>query len=512
MSVPNKTLNYGGYYLRKDEIPNHIINRTKRELTAKPFSNPILQGIHAPTIEFPIYREGETLLQIPRFYGIEKFGKPSITGFQNRTKYEVKVKVNAKILPHQKFSIEKTIEMFNNVGGGILSIPCGYGKTVIGIILAMKYLKVKTLVIVHKEFLKLQWIQRFEEFTNARIGIIQGTTVDINDKDVVIGMLQSISMKKYPKDTFKSFGLTIIDECHRIAAQTFSKALPKIATKYMLGLTATPRRKDRLEFVFKYHIGNVFHIEKRKDMNNVYVKTIFMKSRELREYKTLYRHIGSKDVVDTVRMNTQICGSETRTRYIAYILRRLYNNEHRKILVLSSQIKLLTRLNELLLPDLEKNGMTAGLYIGKQPDMSKKYYYQMLKDTECKDIVLATISYAAEALDIKDLDTLVLCSSISDVEQASGRILRKFHTINPVIIDIVDDCGNYRRHFSERKKYYKDESYKLMTLNIDLDVDLKNNVEMISEYINSYDVEKYKLKNKSYIKKKERIPIKCVFG
>lgn len=84
-------------------------------------------------------------------------------------------------------------------------------------VLALKIIsliKLKTLIIVHKGFLVDQWIERIQEFLpEARIGKIQGQIIDIEDKDIVIGMLQSLSMKEYPEDQFKSFGLTTIDEC-----------------------------------------------------------------------------------------------------------------------------------------------------------------------------------------------------------------------------------------------------------------------------------------------------------
>jgi superfamily II DNA or RNA helicase len=75
-------------------------------------------------------------------------------------------------------------------------------------------LKKSTLVIVHKSFLLNQWIERIEQFLpGARVGKIQGQIMDIENKDIVIGMLQSLSMKEYPKDTFRQFGLAIYDEC-----------------------------------------------------------------------------------------------------------------------------------------------------------------------------------------------------------------------------------------------------------------------------------------------------------
>jgi len=75
-------------------------------------------------------------------------------------------------------------------------------------------LQKKTLVVVHKEFLMNQWIERIQQFIpDARIGKLQGKTVDVDKKDIVLGMLQSLSMKEYPETLFNQFGLTIIDEC-----------------------------------------------------------------------------------------------------------------------------------------------------------------------------------------------------------------------------------------------------------------------------------------------------------
>ena len=81
--------------------------------------------------------------------------------------------------------------------GGIISVPCGWGKTIMALYL-ISALKRKTIVIVHKEFLLNQWIKRIEEFLpEARIGIIQASKVDVQNKDIVIGMLQSLSSKDY---------------------------------------------------------------------------------------------------------------------------------------------------------------------------------------------------------------------------------------------------------------------------------------------------------------------------
>ena len=125
------------------------------------------------------------------------------------------------------------------------------GKTVIALNIISK-LKTKTLVIVHKGFLVEQWIERIQQFLpKARIGKIQGQIIDIEDKDIVIGMLQSLSMKEYPQNMFKEFGLLIVDEVHHIAAEVFVRSLFKIITKNVLGLSATIQRKDGLSKYLK---------------------------------------------------------------------------------------------------------------------------------------------------------------------------------------------------------------------------------------------------------------------
>ncbi len=153
--------------------------------------------------------------------------------------------------------------------GGILKLGCGIGKTNIAIYLSHK-LKLKTLVIVHKEFLMDQWIERYKGLTNAKIGIIRQDKVDIKGKDVVIGMLQSISMKDYDQEIFNEFGLVVYDEVHHVASKVFSQALMKTSAEYTLGLSATPERSDGLFKVIKWHIGDILYsMEKKIGMFNI---------------------------------------------------------------------------------------------------------------------------------------------------------------------------------------------------------------------------------------------------
>ena len=141
----------------------------------------------------------------------------------------------------------------------MISVPCGFGKTCCAIYLAC-WLQRKTLVVVHKNFLLSSWVERIQQFApTARIGRIQGKVVDIKEKDIVIGMLQSLSQKEYEPKVFKEFGFTILDECHHIGAEVFSRALPVIGSRWNLGLSATPDRTDGLSKVFYWHLGPLLY-------------------------------------------------------------------------------------------------------------------------------------------------------------------------------------------------------------------------------------------------------------
>ena len=110
-----------------------------------------------------------------------------------------------------------------------------------------------------------------KEFTDAKVGIIQQDVIDTDGKDIVIGMLQSISKDKYSSDIFKDFGLVIFDEAHHAPSQYFSKALPIIACKKTLALSATPNRADKLEKILFWYFGDIMYKAPAEAINNLVV-------------------------------------------------------------------------------------------------------------------------------------------------------------------------------------------------------------------------------------------------
>jgi superfamily II DNA or RNA helicase len=89
---------------------------------------------------------------------------------------------------------------------------------------------------------------------------------------------------------------------------------------------------------------------------------------------------------------------------------------------------------------------------------------EKLKETETKQIVIATYSMASEALDIKSLSSLIMITPKTDVTQSIGRILREKHAFTPIVVDIVDIHRPLVNQFNKRKTFYKQQKYNVKYL------------------------------------------------
>lgn len=315
----------------------------------------------------------------------------------------------------------------------------------------MSRLKKKTLVIVHKEFLMNQWIERIQQFLpTARIGRIQGQVIDIENKDIVLAMLQSLSMKDYPSTLFDSFGFTIIDEVHHISSEVFSCALFKIVTKYMLGLSATMNRKDGTTKVFKMFLGDVlFKMERNKD-ENVIVRGITFESKD-EEYNEL--EIDFRGQSASSKMLSKICNYNYRSEFIVRVLKDMIEeNPKQQIMLIASYKNILAYMYNAI---THRNICSVGYYVGGMKESA-------LKESETKQVVLATYAMASEGLDIKTLTTLFMITPMTNIEQSVGRILRQKHEFPPIVVDIIDTHDNFQRQWSKRKSFYKKNNYKII--------------------------------------------------
>ena len=488
----NKTyLGQKGYTILKNEINIEQQKQIRNDLTVKPYVVGSI-GSANNVITFPAYRESDKKIYVPHYYGVEKFGPPK--EYKLSGGVDIDLEFSGKLRDYQEPVVKKYIDYVTNngngkgAGGGLLELPCAWGKTSASLYI-ISQLKKKTLVIVHKEFLLNQWVERIHQFLpQARIGRIQGQIIDIEDKDIVIGMLQSLSMKEYPQSVFDSFGFTIIDEVHHISSQTFSNALFKIVTKYMLGLSATMNRKDGTTRVFKMFLGDVIYKGARDEERNVIVRGI--------EY-----HVDDDDfnnVITDFRGNvayssmiSKLCEYSRRSEFILKILVDLLKEDDKQqVLILAHNRNLLKYLHDAI---KTRNISTVGYYIGGMKEKA-------LKESESKQVIIATFSMAAEGLDIKSLTTLIMATPKTDIQQSVGRILREKHS-QPIVVDIIDSHEPFKNQWKKRRAFYMKEKYKIVYTTSEK---YKNSNESGQEWTTVFDINEKCKTNKNKPKGKPK--------
>ena len=322
-------------------------------------------------------------------------------------------------------------------------------------VMAIKIISIlskKTLIIVHKEFLLNQWIERIQEFMpTARIGRIQGPVFDSAGKDIVIGMLQTLYDRDFPDGAFDDFGLTIVDEVHRIGSCQFSKALLRIQTPYMLGVTATLERKDGLTKVIHHFIGPTVYSDPaglQSDDGSVLVRGIEFISDdpEFNHVVTDYR--GNTQFSTMI---TKLCSHAPRIQFLVRTLAELVRETpDAQILVLGHNRCLLVSLHDALVAG---QIATVGYYLGGMKQAA-------LEASTGQQIILASYAMASEGFDHKNLSILVMITPKTDIVQSVGRIFRQKHA-RPLIVDIVDKHETFQNQWRKRRAYYKKCGFRI---------------------------------------------------
>jgi len=433
-----------GYLKTKDSLSNVENKNLREELTVQPIS----ESNFIVGEPFKVYRESLTQFRLPKFWAIERFGKDYIDKSLNGVPISLEFNGTLNESTRQPEAVEKSLKCLQKTGGGILCLPPGYGKTTVSLYL-LSQLKTKTLVIVHKEFLMTQWKERIAQFLpSASVGCIQQNKFDVQGRHIVMGMLQSLSSKSYDPKMFDSFGLVIIDETHHICSRVFSKALFNLCPKYILGLSATPQRKDGLTKVLNWFIGPIIFKVKRENQDGVFVVYYVYKDPYFTNENIPMSVIGKVNFSKIVNI---LCEIKERNELIVAIVSQLLN-EQRKIIILSDRRSHCEELCEMT----HGNGAECSLYMGGMSQAE-------LTLSEKADVIFATYSMAQEGLDIPKLDTLIMATPKTDIVQASGRIMRETpgKKNNPLIVDICDFWQPLHSKGPKRRSYYKKSGFKV---------------------------------------------------
>ena len=441
-----------GYKISKKDISNLEVLRGL--LTVKPYIPSVFVKPQY-VAKYPVYVETDQDIYVPKHYGIETYGPYKSSTRDVETTDSKYWEFTGSLRPIQKDVVNSFLTP--QPRDGILSLQTGGGKTVCALYIASK-LRFPTIILVHNTFLRDQWIDRIKAFLpKARIGSVQGDKIDIENKDLVVAMLQSVSMKEYDSDLFKNMGLLIVDECHHIASEAFSKAIPKLTSKHMLGLSATPERKDKLMHVINWFLGPLLY---KSDTSDKVDEKVRVEVYDFEPKDDVYNDIiyNSSGVMFTSLMINKVTDYEPRNKLLIDLLIDLSYEKERQVLVLSDRVDHTKVLYDMLPPELKETACVLGRDVKAA---------QRTEWCSTKKILIATYSMCKEGFDVSTLNTLLIATPRPDVDQIVGRILRvdkKGREVDPLIIDIVDPA--FRRQFQSRLSLYKSRNYQIEKMTI----------------------------------------------
>jgi len=343
--------------------------------------------------------------------------------------------------------------------GGILCAPTAFGKTAVAAWLIAKR-KVNTLVLVHRRQLMDQWRERLAQFLKIQtqdVGQIGGGRRSQNGL-VDVAIIQSLARKGEVNDLVAEYGQVIVDECHHVSAFTFERVLRQAKAKHVVGLTATPVRKDGHHPIIFMQCGPIrLNLSSKK-----FASTSGFRHEVIPRFTEFsvppeWSDIGIHDVYTSL-----VCDQKRTDLIAADVVRAI--EEKRSPLVLTERTDHVEILVEKLSHSVPNVFALKGGMGKKQRDAMARLIAAVPEDQP--RVIIATGRYIGEGFDDARLDTLFLAMPISwrgTLQQYVGRLHRLNENREVVrVYDYVDACvPMLNRMYEKRIKAYKAVGYTL---------------------------------------------------
>ncbi len=338
---------------------------------------------------------------------------------------------------------------------GVLCAPTAFGKTVTGAAI-IAHRRVNTLILVHRTELLRQWQERLNAFLSIGKGVV-GTIGGGGRKptgQIDIAVMQSLSRKGKVDPLVEGYGQVIVDECHHVVAVSFDAILKSVKARYVLGLTATPIRRDGQQPIIFMQCGPSRHTAAPSASAPHDLEVI---PRTLSQPAPIPDETGIQDVFRT------LAEDRGRTAAIADEARRAVE-DGRKVLVLTERTDHLEHIRR----SLEGHDLELFVLHGR---MSKKQRANLVTEIDglppdAPRLLLATGRLVGEGFDHPPLDTLVLAMPVSwkgTLQQYAGRLHREHAAKTDVrIIDFVDTAHPaLLRMWEKRQRGYRAMGYRI---------------------------------------------------
>jgi superfamily II DNA or RNA helicase len=325
---------------------------------------------------------------------------------QRRKLEPVEFNFNGRLKHFQKIAVDEMLAK----DFGTLSSATGSGKTVMALYIIARR-KQPALIIVHTKDLAAQWVDRIGTFLGIEpeaVGFIGGGKKISGDK-ITVALVQSLY--KCADEVAENIGFLVVDECHRCPSRTFTEAVSSFDSQFMLGLSATPYRRDKLSKLIFWHLG---------DQHHEVDKSQLIESGDVLPAKVTFRETNYTTRCDPVseysKMLKELAGDTERNKLIASDVVKEAARNSGICLVLSDRKAHCENLQALLRYGFKQESelLTGDLDIGDRQKVLERINRGQVK------IIIATGQLIGEGFDCKDLTTLFLATPI----KFSGRLLQ----------------------------------------------------------------------------------------
>ena len=445
-------------YVAKEDLPQPLLNRLIR-LAA--FQNP--EFYKAQAMRLPVWNKPRIIgcaenfskhIALPRgcLDSVKQLLAENEIAISLQDERTTGIKIVAKFLGKLKKEQSNAVKAMLPHDTGVLHAPTAFGKTVVAAAMIARR-KVSSLILVHRVELLRQWQERlaeFLEFTGGVVGGVGGSRRKVTGI-IDVALLQTLARDEKVGEFLQNYGQVIVDECHHISAFSFESVLKLAKSKYVMGLTATPVRRDGHHSIIFMQCGGVRH---KAPMPKGTVSLFEV-------YPQFMPNQPAHHTENIQEIFSAIISDASRNRKIVDDVLSAYTNG-RKVLLLTERAEHLLRLFDLLQDKVEHCFLLHGRLPKKQRASTLRELAEL--GPHVPRVLLATGKLIGEGFDHSPLDTMFLTMPVSwkgTLQQYAGRLHREHTAKFDVRIYDYVETGNpmLQRMWAKRQKGYASLGY-----------------------------------------------------